>query len=98
MSGQTLIFGLGPDGLAMAPARVNGAGQVEVSTTSLKMLVDIASATVTYTCEAKPGTALSAAAWRIRRTTVSGSITLHEWAGTGGFDQVANNRASLTYS
>lgn len=47
MSGHSLTFGIGPDGLTMVPFRVNAAGQLEVNTDNaagvLKVLVDVAS-------------------------------------------------------
>lgn len=74
------------------------AGAVTVDERVLTTLTDEASATVTYIAEAEPGTAQSAAAWRIRRITKSGSATLTEWAAGGAFTAVAANRAELTYA
>lgn len=54
---------------------------------------------VTYVGEADPGTLTSAASWRVKRLTDDGSeFTTVEWAGTGTFNQVWDNRASLTYT
>ena len=51
----------------------------------------------TYICEAPPGTLTSDANWRISRLNQSTGQT--EWAsGVGSFTQIADNRASLTYS
>jgi hypothetical protein len=51
-----------------------------------------------YQCEAPPGTATNAAAWRISRTSTSG-VMIRTWAGGDGqFDKVADNRAALNYS
>jgi len=51
----------------------------------------------TYYCEAVPGTASSAASWRISRMTNATGVI--QWAdGDAGFDNVADNRASLTYA
>jgi hypothetical protein len=63
----------------------------------LDQLIDEASSTITYICEAVPGTATSAAAWRVQRVSVSGTVTTIRYAGAGAFDQVADDRASLTY-
>lgn len=54
---------------------------------------------VTYVGESDPGSASSAAVWRIKRVTDDGTefITV-EWAGGGSFDQIWDDRASLTYS
>lgn len=61
--------------------------------------IDVASATVTYIGEAVVGTLGSAAAWRIQRVTVSGTVTSIEWAdGNVNDDNVWDNRASLSYS
>lgn len=53
----------------------------------------------TYIGEAAVGTATSAASWRIKRvddTSDPDSTILY--AGTGAFDQVWDNRSSLTYN
>lgn len=52
---------------------------------------------VDYVGEAAIGTATSAASWRIKKID-STSGTVLQWAGTGVFDQVWDNRASLSYS
>lgn len=111
MSGHVLIFAIGPDGQTMVPLQADAdgkllttdigggsAGAVVVDERVLTTLTDEASATVTYIAEAEPGNATSAAAWRVRRITKSGSVTLTEWAAGGAFSQVADDRASLTYA
>lgn len=53
---------------------------------------------VTYVCEASSvSAATSAAVWRIRRITVTGEDVAIQFAGTGAFDQIADNRASVVY-
>lgn len=52
---------------------------------------------VDYIGEASIGTATSAASWRIKRVD-STTGTVIQWAGTGVFNQVWDNRASLSYS
>lgn len=52
---------------------------------------------VDYVGEAAIGTATSAAAWRIKRIDSTTGIII-QWAGTGVFDQIWDNRASLSYS
>ncbi len=49
---------------------------------------------------AAPASATSSAVWRIKKFTyVSNRLTLTEWAdGNGEFDNVWNDRASLSYS
>lgn len=64
-----------------------------------KTLVDAATATVTYIGDANPGTATSAAEWRIRRLTEVGDDVTVEWAdGNDTFDNIWDDRASLSYS
>jgi hypothetical protein len=64
--------------------------------------IDEATSTVTYIGEAAPGTLSSAASWRIQRITfiTPGEDDAEiEWAdGDSDFNNVWNNRASLTYS
>ncbi len=52
---------------------------------------------VDYVGEANIGTATSAASWRIKKVD-STTGTIIQWAGTGTFNQVWDNRASLSYS
>ena len=52
---------------------------------------------IDYVGEAAIGTATSAASWRIKRVDSTTGVII-QWAGTGVFDQVWNNRASLSYS
>ena len=60
--------------------------------------LDEASSTVTYIGESAPGVAESAAAWRIKRMTTSGSVLKIDWAdGNENYDNVWTDRASLTY-
>lgn len=54
-------------------------------------------ATYTYIGEAETGTATSAAEWRIKRLTNADNTIV--WAdGNSSFDNIWDNRASLTYS
>jgi hypothetical protein len=61
--------------------------------------LDVASSTVTYLGNAPPGSATSAAVWKIKRMTqaASGDIDI-EWADLGRNTQIWDNRASLTYT
>lgn len=52
---------------------------------------------IDYVGEAAIGTATSAASWRIKRIDNASGVVV-QWAGTGVFDQIWDNRASLTYS
>lgn len=65
----------------------------------LAQQVDEASATVTYRGWAAPGTATSAASWRIQKISVSGTVTSITWAdGNINMDNIFDNRATLSYS
>lgn len=64
---------------------------------ALKNLIDATGVGgITYVGEAVPGTATSTAGWRISKIEVVGTLTTITWAGGGRFDQVWNDRASLT--
>lgn len=66
---------------------------------SLVKRVDEASATVTYIGQAQDGSSIGNAVWQIQRITSSGGATEIEWAdGNNNFDNVWDDRASLTYS
>jgi len=60
--------------------------------------VDVASSTITYLGKAVPSTATSAALWQVTRLTIdpNGSL-IKEYAGGSSYNQVWDNRASLTY-
>lgn len=63
------------------------------------MVIDEASATVTYVGIAQIGTATSASSWQVKRISVSGNVTTITWAdGDDEFDNIWDNRASLSYS
>lgn len=78
-------------------AQGKGGAIFTISAALAKIIDTTTTAGVTYTCEAVPGSASSAAVWRISKTTSSTGVT--QWAdGNGNFDNIADNRASLTYS
>jgi len=52
---------------------------------------------IDYVGEANIGTLTSAASWRIKRVDSTTGIVI-QWAGTGVFNQIWDNRASLSYS
>lgn len=61
-------------------------------------IVDEASATITYVGKALPGTTTSSALWQIQRIDTTGDLTI-KWAdGNADFDNVWDDRVSLTYS
>lgn len=56
------------------------------------------SATVNYIGEAAFGSPTSSAVWRIKRLTLTGDSFVLDWAeGNDNFDNIWDNRASLTY-
>lgn len=60
--------------------------------------LDEASETVTYIGTATIGTAASAASWRIKRLTISGTELITEWADSNEeFDNIWDNRTELSY-
>jgi hypothetical protein len=62
------------------------------------LLDDYTTTSVTYVCEAPIGTATSSAAWRIKKIDETTGMVI-KWAdGNESFDNVADNRASLTYN
>ena len=61
---------------------------------SLRLATDGA---VDYIGEAAIGTATSAASWRIKKVDSTSGVAI-TWAGTGVFNQVWDNHASLSYS
>ncbi len=52
---------------------------------------------IDYVGEAAIGTTPSAASWRIKKIDSTSGVII-TWAGTGVFDQIWDNRASLVYS
>ncbi len=52
---------------------------------------------IDYVGEAAIGTATSAPLWRVKKIDSTNGVVV-QWAGTGVFNQVWDNRASLTYS
>ena len=61
--------------------------------------IDVVSATVTYVGYADPGTPTSSALWKIKKLTGTGddlSVTYAD--GNSNFDNIWDNRASLSYS
>lgn len=62
-----------------------------------KLVDDYTSASYLYVCEAVSGSATSSAVWKIFRMTLATGLI--QWAdGDNNFDNIADNRASLSYS
>ena len=62
------------------------------------LLLEEASSTITYIGEADPGTATSAASWRIKRLDSTSGLAVKYGGGVTTFSQVWDDRASLSYS
>lgn len=61
--------------------------------------IDVVSSSVTYVGKAVIATATSAASWQVKKISVSGTVTSITWAGgANSFNQIWDNRASLSYS
>lgn len=66
---------------------------------SLATKVDEADASTTYIGTAVIGAATSSALWQIKKVSVSGTVTTITWAdGNDNYDNIWDNRASLSYS
>lgn len=66
---------------------------------ALAVRIDGVGGGVTYIGKAATGASTASAVWQIQRLTESGADTTVQWAdGNGSFDNVWDNRASLTYS
>jgi len=61
--------------------------------------IDEVNANTTYHCLAEPGCVTSEAKWRIRKIVKAGTVTTITWAdGNTEFDNIADDRLTLTYS
>lgn len=79
----------------------SAATSVTIGTTSAgeALLLDEPVAGTTYLCKAPPGTLTSAAAWQVERLTETGTTLRREWAdGNNSYDNICDNRLSLSYS
>lgn len=102
-----LSYSWNPDTLSWEVATTKGAGQgIEVYVTNQggvspnTVLLDAVSDTVTYVGKASPGTSVAAASWQVFRmtTTLEGDLSLEYADGNAAYDNVWDNRASLTYT
>lgn len=67
--------------------------------TNFSVKLDQADANTLYIGEAQISSDSSAAVWRVRKLATSGTVTSMLWAdGNQLFDNVWDNRTSLTYS
>ena len=80
---------------------VTATNELKVASTSITYTtrVDEASATTTYIGKAVVGASEGSAVWQIQRISVSGTVSTFTYAdGDQNFNNVWNNRASLSYS
>lgn len=78
-----------------------GTGARETISRELTQRLEYTGTTLLYLGDAAPGSATSDPVWRIRKYTVDGNsmVTKVEFAeGNGNFDNIWNNRATLSYS
>ena len=79
------------------PTQHNPGSPVSSTDNAVNFRQDVVSSSVQYLGEAAPNSATSDRVWRIQRITVTGSNTVIEFANGGEFNQIWDNRASLTY-
>ena len=90
---QFIPYQWNPSTLAYEPVTPAGV------TTPQAVRIDTASATVKYIGWAVAGSAESGAVWRIMRMTTDAGDTTVEWAdGDTDYDNVFDDRATLTYT
>lgn len=72
--------------------------EMRVQNGGMAQQYDYVDATTEYLGWAEPGTATSAASWRVKKITTTGSDIAITWADSNrNFDNAWDNRASLTY-
>ena len=70
-----------------------------IISTPMATKIDESDSTTTYVGEAVVGTAGSSAKWRIKKMVKTGTVTEILWAdGNANYDNVWDNRTSLSYS
>lgn len=96
------VTGLGTSDATAANQVTGNASLASIDATLAKqelVSVDEASATVTYIGFAAIGSSSASAVWKIKKLLITGSVTTVTFAdGNANYDNVWNNRASLTYS
>jgi hypothetical protein len=65
---------------------------------ALQVKIDQANNTTTYVGEAELGSATSSAVWRIKKIVCDDGLTVTYADGNDNFDNIFDNRASLSYS
>jgi hypothetical protein len=71
---------------------------LHISEIPMAQIIQVVGAT-TYVCDAPPGTLAGSASWRAKKIVEASGTTTITWAdGNASFDNIASNRATLTYS
>jgi len=71
---------------------------VEVASFATLLAVDSGDSTISYIGKALAGTATSASSWQIQKLTETANITIEYADGNNDFDNIFDNRESLSYS
>ena len=80
------------------PVAADSSGALLTHDATLQVYVDAVDANNTYVGESVPGTAVTAATWRIKKIVVLGLLTTIKFADADdGFMKIWNSRASYTY-
>ena len=88
----------GWDGTNMTQLKVDELGILDGGAYAMNLQTDSGDANVQYLGKAAPGTATSAASWQIQKIDET-TGTVITWAdGNSSFDNVYDNRESLSYS
>lgn len=97
VSGSTLAANSGVD---IGDVTINNSVTSPVNALDIPLAtrIDEASGTVTYIGSAQPGSAASAASWQIKKIDSSSGTIITFADGDGLFNNVWNDRASLSYS
>ena len=69
----------------------------QISDWQLQVLIYEASPTVLYGGDSAPGSATADAVWRIYKIVISSGLSLKYADGNTRFDNIWDNRSSLTY-
>lgn len=78
---------------------ISGTINASSTPTFYATLLDESTSLVTYVGKADPGTATSSAGWQITRLVSSSTLLITTYAdGNSSFDNIWDNRASLSYS
>lgn len=94
LPGRQQVSGIGP--LTDSQLRATPVG---TTSGALALQLDEASASVTYVGNATPGSVTSSAVWQVKKITITGADIAITWAdGDAEFDNVWDDRATLTYS